>query len=520
MRLRALLDTPELGLSMLVGADALDRPFERVFTASLRDPSRYLTGGEVVLSGMQWPSPADASAFVDTLSDVGVVALGIGTAEVGGGPVPGFLVDACRAVGLPLFEVPVTVSFATITERVILGLAAERSEQGALDRHRRLVAVVTAGRGLPALVEAGAAELGADCWVLSATGRVITGTGEPPAAEHRAALARRFLLADRLPRVVTGKDGKAISLLAAASKDGHRVASWFLAVEGNHGRWDRARQEVAAEFANLVGLERSRFDETKRVENRAAEPLLRLALSEEASQAQIASRLPAAEFSATDPVFTLSASVQGGGPGLAPVIIDELFAPYRAPALVGNVDGEAFGLLRARALGYEKLDAFVAEVREAVRTIEPALGSASLAVGISRAPDAAGLHAAVHESRHARRLAELAPGRASVVAGDEVASHLLLLAAVPDELRRSFRARVLGPLLAYDAAHNSELVHTLKVFLEHSGSWTQTSAELHLHVNTLRYRVSRISELTGRDPARFADRVDLYLAGCFTQEWG
>jgi DNA-binding PucR family transcriptional regulator len=35
---------------------------------------------------------------------------------------------------------------------------------------------------------------------------------------------------------------------------------------------------------------------------------------------------------------------------------------------------------------------------------------------------------------------------------------------------------------------------------------------LHLHVNTLRYRVGRIEELTGRDLARFADRVDLYLA--------
>jgi sugar diacid utilization regulator len=39
-------------------------------------------------------------------------------------------------------------------------------------------------------------------------------------------------------------------------------------------------------------------------------------------------------------------------------------------------------------------------------------------------------------------------------------------------------------------------------------------------VNTLRYRVSRISDLTGRDLGRFADRVDLYLAGCFTQGWG
>ncbi|MET0136036.1 MAG: helix-turn-helix domain-containing protein, partial [Kibdelosporangium sp.] len=97
-------------------------------------------------------------------------------------------------------------------------------------------------------------------------------------------------------------------------------------------------------------------------------------------------------------------------------------------------------------------------------------------------------------------------------AGDEVAAHRLLLAAVPNELRMSFRSRVLGPVLAYDTEHRSELAHTLRVFLECSGSWAHASAELHVHVNTLRYRIGRVAELTGRDLTRFADRVDLYLA--------
>jgi DNA-binding PucR family transcriptional regulator len=33
-----------------------------------------------------------------------------------------------------------------------------------------------------------------------------------------------------------------------------------------------------------------------------------------------------------------------------------------------------------------------------------------------------------------------------------------------------------------------------------------------VHVNTLRYRIGRIEELTGRDLSRLADRVDFYLA--------
>ncbi|MBN6041869.1 PucR family transcriptional regulator [Amycolatopsis sp. 195334CR] len=514
MRLGALLDTPELGLTLLFGPDAREREFERVFTSTLSDPTRYLTGGELVLCGMRWlPAPADADAFVATLVQAGVVALGAGTAEAPG-PVPDYMIESCRGAGLPLFEVPVSVSFATVSERVILGLAAERAGPGGLAGHRRLLAAVTAGGGLPALVEAGAAELGADCWVLSATGRVIAGTSDDPAgldAAKRAQFARRYLMGERLPRVADG-----FTLLASANKAGHRMASWFVVVAGDHARWEPAQREVAAEFAALAGLERSRLDDAKRIENRLAEPLLRKVLSEGATQPELTSRLAAAGFSGGEQVLVLSAGVQGGGPGLAPVILDEVLAPFDGPALVGTVENETFGLLAVA----EPADGLAERIREAVLLVEPALGSARLAVGMSRAPDAQALRPTITEARHARKLAELGPGRASVVAGDEVASHLLLLAAVPEELRRSFGAKVLGPLLSYDEAHGSDLVHTLKIFLENSGSWTQTAAELHLHVNTLRYRVSRISELTGRDLGRFADRVDLYLAGCFTREWG
>ncbi|GAA3575026.1 helix-turn-helix domain-containing protein [Amycolatopsis ultiminotia] len=505
MRLGALLDTPGLGLRLLTGPGAREAEFARVFQATLRDPTRYLDGGEIVLCGLRWlPGPDEADEFVTRLAAAGVVALGAGTAETGG-PVPEHLVRACGQAGLPLFEVPVSVSFATVVERVILGLAAERSAP-ARDSHRRLVAAATAGHGLAALVEAGAEELGVPCWVLSATGKQLAGVRELPQA-RRAALAGRFLRADRLPC----RDGT-VTLLPAAGRSGHRVASWFVVVDGDLAGWPAARGELAQELAALVGLERSRVDEARRIENRGAEALLRLALSGDTGE--LASRLAAAGFPAHEPVGTVSAEIRGGGPGFAAALLAELLAADDSPALVATVDGETFGLFSAPQ------PAVTAGLREAVHTVEPALGSAQLTLGLSRAADAEGLRSGVQEARHARALAALAPGRATVLAGDEVASHLLLLAAVPEELRRSFGEKVLGPVLAYDAGHGSALMTTLKAFLEHSGSWTQTSAALHLHVNTLRYRMARVGDLTGRDLGRFADRVDLYLAGCFTRNWG
>ena len=54
MRLRALLDTDALGLRLLGGEDELDRTVRGVVTTDLRDCSRYLSGGELVLTGLAW----------------------------------------------------------------------------------------------------------------------------------------------------------------------------------------------------------------------------------------------------------------------------------------------------------------------------------------------------------------------------------------------------------------------------------------------------------------------------------
>ncbi|TMR40615.1 PucR family transcriptional regulator [Actinomadura geliboluensis] len=43
-------------------------------------------------------------------------------------------------------------------------------------------------------------------------------------------------------------------------------------------------------------------------------------------------------------------------------------------------------------------------------------------------------------------------------------------------------------------------------------SWRRSATRLHVHVNTLRYRIRRIEDLTGRDLGTLEDRVDFFLA--------
>jgi len=137
-----------------------------------------------------------------------------------------------------------------------------------------------------------------------------------------------------------------------------------------------------------------------------------------------------------------------------------------------------------------------------------------LTVGVSApAEGVSALSGALHEAGSARRLAALRGGTAvSVVTSDEVASHELLLATVPASVLRSFRERMLGPLLAYDDRHRAELLPTLREFLACSGSWNACAAKMYVHVNTVRYRIRRIEELTGRDLSCLDDQVDFFLA--------
>ena len=67
-------------------------------------------------------------------------------------------------------------------------------------------------------------------------------------------------------------------------------------------------------------------------------------------------------------------------------------------------------------------------------------------------------------------------------------------------------------MIEHDKRYNSQLLATLTAFLDCDGSWVRTAELTHLHLNTVRYRIGRIEELTGRDLGSTADRVDLYLA--------
>jgi DNA-binding PucR family transcriptional regulator len=125
---------------------------------------------------------------------------------------------------------------------------------------------------------------------------------------------------------------------------------------------------------------------------------------------------------------------------------------------------------------------------------------------------AGGLRAVLVQAREACRSLQQQRGGPLVQAFAELNNHRLLLGMLNDEALARFSQGVLGPVREHDGRRGGELEVTLRAFLELDGSYAETATRLHVHVNTLRQRLTKLTELTGRDPRRISDQVDLVLA--------
>ena len=147
--------------------------------------------------------------------------------------------------------------------------------------------------------------------------------------------------------------------------------------------------------------------------------------------------------------------------------------------------------------------------RRIARSIRTALGDGS-AVGIGGVTDSAGdLRRGLIEAQQACQFATRGSRGFAMYA--EVGSHAALLALQDESVVAQFRDALLRPLVEHDLRRHTELVRTLELFLE-SGAYQQTADELHVHVNTLRLRLARVEQLTGRSLADMETRVDLFIA--------
>lgn len=509
MLLRELLAAPALRLRLLIEPPgSLDRELRRVWTTDLLWPSQYLSGGELVISGLVWRrSPGDSEIFVKALHDAGAAALAAGNALLGS--VPDDLVDACRRHQLALIEVPTEVSFADVTEHVVGAVNAERGDRlsATLGRQRGLLSAAASGSSLVQLAASVSREIGQPLRVLSTTGRAIVPGSTPLAPTTLDAVTRAFLRAERLLVVAAGSRKTPYSLFIVGGGLEHRLTSWIVVAEGNWTEWPAETVESVRELAAIAALDRVRRDEGLHAVGHLAQEVLDLAESGD-NPVQMHLRMRQCGLDATRPVVALVArhGDRDGRPDIARAVLEDVAAGYGQPVVGRDREGTAAALVPAA--GGDTASAVTA----AIRRLAPGLERDQLSLGISEASPVGGLSGALDQARYARAVAQRRGSGVRVVSAEGLTSSVLMLATVPDAVRRMFTSRVLGPVLEHDKRTDADLLGTLQAFLDCSCSWSRAAELLHLHVNTVRYRIERVEELTGRDLANIEDRVDMFLA--------
>jgi len=165
------------------------------------------------------------------------------------------------------------------------------------------------------------------------------------------------------------------------------------------------------------------------------------------------------------------------------------------------------GALLAQALP----EALVADAPEVCLVLcdEPARAAAvaaelSLPSGHATPVRLTELDAAIAQARIALNLAHQHGGS---VGPDRLSTLDSLLELVPLHQLAPFRRQLIDPLEALDRQRRTQYLRTLQVFLANNGSLVGTARELYLHTNTVRHRLARIHELTGRNPLVFEDLV-------------
>jgi purine catabolism regulator len=123
------------------------------------------------------------------------------------------------------------------------------------------------------------------------------------------------------------------------------------------------------------------------------------------------------------------------------------------------------------------------------------------------------LRIAFHEARCALEAVRLLGGDAPEVASyKDLGAFQLLLSLQDDDALSSYCRSVLEPIERGEGEYGDELLRSLDVFIEHNGHWEKAAGALFCHRHTLRYRIRRIEQLTGRDCSSARDRIEFWLA--------
>jgi purine catabolism regulator len=537
LTVRELLRDLEVGV--LAGEANLDAPVRWVHISELADPTPWLSGGELLLTtGLSLPTAEEQRAYITRLADHGLAGLGFGVG-FGHAEVPAALVEAAAERDFPLIEIPYDTPFIAVTEKAFARLVNEQYAllQRSIAVQERLQRIVLNERGLDAIAAALATLIGG-------TTVVFDGRGEPQALHA----FRRELPGDALAAVGaelrerarrTEARGfvpshpelapRALALPVAGAETTGLPQAWLVAVKDGGGlsEFDRV---VLHQAVTVVALELLRRHVAASTERRLAGDVLSELVNGTVAGTDLTRRLEPFGLGGRVTALVLAPPARtpgkGGGPEACEAALVSALRDEAVSGLVATASNHVCALLP----GFLDEELFELSQRVLDRVVAK-LGNAP-AAGAGRAVAAGDARRAYHEARCALEARTLgrpvgaeqnggangqgsngaASAKPTIATYRDLGSFQLLLSLQDSDALRLFCESLLGPIETGEGHYGGELMRSLEAFIECNGQWEAAARRLYCHRHTLRYRIRKIEELTGRDLASARDRIEFWLA--------
>lgn len=133
----------------------------------------------------------------------------------------------------------------------------------------------------------------------------------------------------------------------------------------------------------------------------------------------------------------------------------------------------------------------------------------SLSIGVGKTP---GTHVINRSYKEAKKALKISIKKNEIIFYEDLVIDVIL-EEIPQEMREEFLESTMRKLL-----HHTELVDTLQCYIKNNQSIKKTASEMHLHINTLHYRLKQIKEITSIDPKETSGIVLFYLSIAFLHD--
>ena len=506
------------GTQLVAGNTGTRREVVWCTTLRARKPAfTPLRGGELLLIDPQVLTAVDARLTLARLLE-SLAGQGVAGAAVLGRVSP----EARRvaeAHALPLFALPGTLPLDQIEQQVLRYIVDERAElhERAQDLHRQLSELALAGRGLPALLARLHELTGVPVLLERDSGLDYVGGGRLAESAAAAIAQERPALEEWLREVPLSAFDPPVALRPLAHGQSRLIApilvqgsiAGFLSLLGSDGELGEMHRLAVGRAAHACAIELVRARAARDARDEVEEELLDVLTAGRPGTHQAARERAKRKGFDVDANYLVIAA-EPVDAGLAPRIRaawERQLATMRLTALVrerGEATLALVSLAGRRAPDPRSVVDHLHRAARASANTPVALGYGGVRSGASEV--AAGAREAEQALTMGRRLF----GPDSATAFNDLGLYRLLYALQPLPEMRAFRDDSLARLRAKDRA--GVLLQTLGAYLATNGSPTDAADRLHLHRNTVLYRLGRIEDLLGVDLRNAEVRLSLHLA--------